>query len=203
MKFLNLTVLPLGLRQEVREAEGRYTLTLTPEGDEAVELEEVSAVFGFDFSGDDALYLNGYQSWTYSPERTRKQFDKAMRFVPKALDRKFGFSQYGDGYFADPVYRRDLRAGYKKGYSYAYVRRDKQFRLLASLAEDTGFTRIIINCKAGTVTCKKDCHHRYLQPEESYLGLDMLCVEGDEDAVFDAWFDAMGVRAIPAQPKIG
>ena len=55
-----------------------------------------------------------------------------MRFVPGALDRKFGLSQYGDGYFSDPVYRRDLRAGYKKGYSYAYVRRGSRFFLFAS-----------------------------------------------------------------------
>ncbi|MBR4193973.1 MAG: alpha-galactosidase [Oscillospiraceae bacterium] len=204
MELLHNTVKATGaLDASERWEDGRYTLTLRNPGREPVELEEVSAVFSMDFTGADAFFLNGYQSWTYSPERTRKQFDKAMRYVPKALDRKYGLSRYGDGYFADPVYRKDLRQGYKKGYTYAYVRRDKQFRLLASLAEDTGFTRIIINSKAGIVTCKKDCHHRYLQPEESYLGLDMLCVEGDEDAVFDAWFDAMGVRALPAQPKIG
>ena len=203
MEFQKLTVLPLGLRQEVREAEGRYTLTLTPDGSEAVELEEVSAVFGFDFTRDDALYLNGYQSWTYSPERTRKQFDKSMRFVPKALDQKFGFSQYGDGYFADPVYRKDLRAGYKKGYSYAYVRRGQRYHLFASVAEQTGFTRIVLNTADNTVTFKKDCHHRFLQPGETYTALDLFFCEGDEQTVFDAWFAAMGVTALPAQPKVG
>lgn len=204
MELLKKTVrgsLPLAFTEE--RGEGRYRLTVTPEVDQAVELEEVSAVFRFDFAEDDALFLNGFQSWTYSPERNRKQFDKAMRFVPKALDRRFGFSQYGDGYFSDPVYRRDLRAGYKKGYSYAYVRRWQHFILFASLAEDTGFTRIVFNTADNTVTFKKDCHHRFLQPGERYTGLDLACFEGGENEVFDAWFAAMGVTALPAEPKVG
>ena len=185
-----------------RLEEGRYTLTLRNEGQEPVELEELSAVFACDCEAD-AYFLNGYQSWTYSPERTRKQYDAAMRFVPKALDRRFGLSQYGDGYFADPVYRKDLRQGYKKGYSYAYLRRGGQFTLLASLAEDTGFTRIVIWPEENVVNFRKDCHHRWLQPGERYVGLDLLFAEGDENAVFDRWFETMGVKALPAEPKIG
>lgn len=146
MELLQVTVRGNApLRQTESREDGRYRLILTPEGNEPVELEEVRADFRFTFEPDDALFLNGYQSWTYSPERSRKQHDDAMRFVPKALDRKFGLSQYGDGYFSDPVYRKDLRAGYKKGYSYAYVRRGSRFFLFASLAEDTGFTRVVLN----------------------------------------------------------
>ena len=204
MELLNVKILPAELLEaDQRREEGRFSLELRPRGEKPVELAEVSAVFRFDYEKDDALFLNGYQSWTYSPERNRKQYDKAMRFVPKALDRKFGFSQYGDGYFADPVCRKELRAGYKKGYSYAYVRRGSRFFLFASLAEDTGFTRIILNTADNTVTFKKDCHHRFLQPGERYTALDLIFPEGEEDAVFDAWFKAMGVRALPAEPKVG
>ena len=204
MELLNKTVLASGSVSvaELPQEEG-YRLTVTPLGNEAVELVEVSAVFRFDFDKNDALFLNGFQSWTYSPERNRKQFDKAMSFVPKALDKRYGFSQYGDGYFSDPVYRKDLRAGYKKGYSYAYVRRGRHFFLFASLNEDAGFTRIILNTADSTVTFKKDCHHRWLQPGEIYAGLDLIFPQGGEEAVFDAWFEAMGVRALPAEPKVG
>ena len=204
MELLKKTVLASGSVSAAEiPGEERYQLTVAPIGAEAVELVEVSAVFRFTFEKEDALFLNGFQSWTYSPERNRKQFDKAMQFVPKALDRKFGFSQYGDGYFSDPIYRRDLRAGYKKGYSYAYVRRGRHFFLFASLAEDTGFTRIVLNTADNTVTFKKDCHHRFLQPGESYVGLDLIFPEGGENAVFDEWFAAMGVKALPAEPKVG
>ena len=204
MNLVSKTILASGA-YSLAEAEwqNRYTLIVLPVGNEPVELEEVSAVFSFDFEKDDALYLNGYQSWTYSPERSRKQFDAAMRFVPKALDRKYGFSQYGDGYFSDPVYRKDLRAGYKKGYSYAYVRRGGEYHLFASVAEDTGFTRVILNTAEGTVTFKKDCHHRVLQPGERYTGLDLIFPVGDENAAFDEWFAAMELRPLPAKRKVG
>lgn len=204
MKLLHNTVRSQGaLVRDEHYENGRYTLTLRPLRQEPVELEEVRADFAFDFSRADAFFLNGYQSWTYSPERSRAQFDAAMRLVPKTLDQRFGLSRYGDGYFADPVGRRDLYQGYKKGYSYAYARWGKLFCLFASLAEDTGFTRISINPKEGVVSFKKDCRHRVLQPGELYTGLDLIYLEGDENSVFDAWFDAMGVKALPAQPKIG
>ena len=202
MQLLSKTVKGTGpLRLEEKLENGRYTLRVRPEDGE-VELEEISATFRFEFAKDDIYFLNGYQSWTYSPERTRRQFDSSMAFVPKALDKKFGFSQYSD-YFADPVYRRDLRAGYKKGYTYAYVRRGRHFFLFASLAEQTGFTRIFLDPRENTVVFKKDCHHRFLQPGEDYLGLDLWFDEGGETAVFDGWFEKMGIKALPARPKVG
>lgn len=204
MELLQLTVrgtAPLSQQESLED--GRYRLILSPQGNDIVELEEVRADFAFSFEQEDAFFLNGYQSWTYSPERSRKQHDDSMRFVPGALDRKFGLSQYGDGYFSDPVYRKDLRAGYKKGYSYAYVRRGSRYFLFASLAEDSGFTRIVLNPGEGTVSFKKDCHHRFLTPGEAYTALDLIFPEGEENQVFDAWFDAMGVKALPAEPKIG
>lgn len=202
MELLSKVVKGSGaLKVEEAAEENRYTLTVTPEEGE-VELEEVSATYRFDFEKDDVYFLNGYQSWTYSPERTRRQFDNSMRGPAKTLDKKYGFSHYSD-YFADPVYRKDLRGGYKKGYTYAYVRRGETFFLFASIAEQTGFTRIFLDPRDNTVTFKKDCHHRFLQPGERYLGLDLFFAEGDENAVFDAWFAAMGIQALPAKPKIG
>ena len=204
MELLHNTVKASGpVDAQERWVGGRYTLKLRNPGPEAVELEELSALFTLNCTQADAFFLNGYQSWTYSPERTRRQFDAAMRYVPKFLDRKFGLSQYGDGYFSDPVYSRQLRQGYKKGYSYAYVRRGQLYDLFASLAEDTGFTRIVITPGEESILFKKDCHHRFLQPGEEYLGLDLLELEGSEDSVFDGWFAAMGVKALPAAPKIG
>ena len=204
MELLRNTVRADGpVELEERWEDGRYTLRLRNPGDAPAELEALSALFSCDCAGADAFFLNGFQSWTYSPERTRKQYDAAMRFVPGALDRKFGLSQYGDGYFSDPLRRREQRRGCKKGYSYAYLRRGKRFSLLASLAEDTGFTGIEINPAENSVLFRKDCRGRVLQPGEEYTGLDLIFPEGEENAVFDAWFEALGLRALPAEPKIG
>ena len=213
MKMLQKTVRTV---QRIEEHEcfgdGRYTLTLTghdeplPLAEELPEEEglvEVSAVFPFRFEKDDVFFLNGFQSWTYSPERTRRQFDASLRYCPSALDKKFGFSQYGDGYFADKTYRKALRNGYKKGYSYAYVRRGDTFYLFASLAEHTGFTRIEMLPEENTVTFKKDCHHRRLAEGEEYVGLDLIFLKGSEDFVFDRWFAEMGITSRAIRPKTG
>lgn len=204
MELLNTVVRGTNsLLREERFENGRYTLTILPAGSEPVELEEVRADFTFRFFREDVFFLNGYQSWTYSPERTRKQYDAAMRHVPRLVDKRFGLSQYGDGAFTAPMSRNDIRRGCKKGYSYAYIRRDKLFCLFASVAEDTGFTRIRFDPAQSVVSFKKDCHHRFLQPGERYPALDLLYAEGDENTVFDAWFAAMGVKARSAQPKVG
>ena len=182
---------------------GRYTLRLTNAGKTPVELKAVRALFSFRFAKDDACFLNGYQSWTYCPERTCGETDAAMRYVPAAVDRLFALSAYSDACFTPPLSKRELQKGCKRGYSYAYVRRGKQFSLFASLAEDTGFTRVVFDPAEHTIGFEKDCAGRLLAPGEAYLGLALCFAEGNENEVFDAWFDALGIKALPARPKVG
>ena len=204
MRLLQMTVRGSGpLAQHQTESEQRYTLKLCPDGDRTVELEELCVDFSFDFYKADALFLNGYQSWSYCPERSRREYDNALRHVPKVLDQRFGLSQYGDGWFDAPLSAKDSRHGCKKGYTYAYARWGKQFYLFASLAEDSGFTRISFRPEENLVRFEKDCAGRVLQPGETYTALDLVFPMGDENSVFDAWFAAMGVKALPARPKLG
>ena len=161
MKLLNKTVKAIYPLEISETASGsRFTLKVSKKdgfkanavqhnGDNG--LIEISAEFAFDYQEDDLYFLNGYQSWTYSPERTRKQIDTSMRFCPKSLDKKFGFSKYGDGHFVEPVSEKAKRKGVKSGYSYAYIRRGETFYLFASLAEHTGFTRIILDPSKNSV----------------------------------------------------
>ncbi len=182
----------------------RFCLMLQASDDAPSVLKEVSVVFRFPFRKKDVLFLNGYQSWTYCPEVTARSFDLSMRYVPKAMDNKYGFSRYADLAFTQqrvPFF--ELAHQYKKGYSYAYVRRGKHFYLFASLAEDTGFTRIEFRPKDHTVTFVKDCAGRELKPGEQYRALDLFFADGSEDSVFDAWFARMGIKALPASPKTG
>ncbi|MBP5618240.1 MAG: hypothetical protein J6X61_03720, partial [Clostridia bacterium] len=67
-------------RSRKEEGEGRFTLTLVPEY--AAALEEVAAVFPFAFEKEDSLFLNGYQSWTYSPERGVREVDTSLKYCP-------------------------------------------------------------------------------------------------------------------------
>lgn len=196
MKFLSKNTVAQG-NFSLRELsnEDRYSLSVVPGG--KVTLEKVESVFSFDFEQDDALFLNGYQSWTYSPERSIDGYDKSMKYCPKFADKKFGFSRYGDGSFYPPRYRRGLM----HGYTYAYVRRGEKFFLFASTAEKTGFTRIVFDTRANTIRIEKDCSGRVI--EEEYAAIDILFLEGEENDVFDRWFDALGVKPLPAKKAIG
>ena len=204
MELIRTEVQPGGmLTCDEQWEDDRYTLRLTNSSEAPVELTGVRALFAFCFSDSDACFLNGYQSWTYCPERTCGQTDAAMRHVLDALDRFFALSAYSDACFTPPLSKQALRRRCKRGYTYAYVRRENRYTLFASLAEDTGFTRIVFDPAANTILFEKDCAGRVLAPGETYLGLDLLCAEGSEHAVFDAWFEAMGVHALPARPKVG
>ena len=180
-------------REEV--CEGGYTLTLTPEG--PATLEEVAASFPFAFEKEDALFLNGYQSWTYCPERGVREYDKSLKHCPRSTAQKYGFRRYGDGWFYPLRYRK----GWMHGYTYAYVRRGETYYFFGSLAEASGFTRIVFDTQAGEVRFEKDCAGRVLR--EEYPALALFFATGSEEDVFDAYFAALGVTPRPAPPSTG
>ncbi len=168
--------------------ENRYSLVITPEGTACIT--HVSAVFGFEYEKDDRLFLNGYQSWTYSPEAPTDRTDYTARFYPILLNKKFGFTKYSDYEF----YRPKNKRGCIHGYTYAYVRRGNRYFLFASLNDTNGFTRIILDAKAGTVTFEKDCSGRKIT--EDYEALNVFCAAGDRESVFDEWFALTGITPL-------
>ena len=180
--------------REVSNDEG-YSLRVIPEG--KVSLQKIEAVFEFLFEKDDALFLNGYQSWTYSPERSVDEYDKSMKHCPKFADKMFAFSRYGDGFFYPPRYQK----GVLHGYSYAYVRRGDTYFLFASLRENSGFTRIVFNTNKNEIRLEKDCEGRVINSE--YPALDFLFLKGEENEVFDAYFKALGIKCLPAEKATG
>ena len=191
-----LTVRAHGICQPRKEeGEGRYTLTIVPE--HTVTLEEVAVTFAFPFEKGDALFLNGYQSWTYSPERGVREVDNSLKHCPKKLEKQYAFSRYGDGHFYPLRYRKGLL----HGYTYAYIRRGEEFVLFGSLAEASGFTRIVFDTKADAVRFEKDCAGRVI--EDEYRALDLFSATGSEQEVFDAYFAALGIAAMPAPPSTG
>lgn len=176
-------------------APDRYGLKLSAE--DAVLTEDVTALFSFEFRPDDVIFVNGYQSWTYSPERLTGQTDTALKYCPALLRLGLGLAQYGDGHFNPRKYEKHIHYGY----TYAYIRRGEQYILIGSLCEDTGFTRITFNTADNVIRVTKDCAGRRILGE--YRALELGFFSGTSDAVFDAWFAAMGIKPLPATPKTG
>lgn len=176
----------------------RYSLTVTAEEDAL--LHHIAVELSFDYKKDDRFFVNGYQSWTYSPERGVKDpYKRPLRCCPKFLDKKFGFSKYGDAHFC----KVKDSAKIAHGYTYAYVRRDENYYLFASLDEKNGFTRIILDVSKKTVTFEKDCAGKALKKNEEYTALDLYFGYGKENEVFDSWFEKLGIHALTTKKATG
>lgn len=160
-------------------------------------LDSASAKLPFEFLKGDKIFLNGYQSWTLSKETGIKGYDSSMKRCPKFLDRKFGFSAYGDAHF----YPKTYKSGVRHGYTYAYVRRGGTYIFFASLAESSGFTRIIFDSNENAVKFEKDCAGRRVDGE--YTVFDIYVNVGSEKEVFDGWFDALGIKPLAAKKLTG
>ena len=170
-----------GVRWETGEnAWGGFTLRLHSEGE--TELRAVSARFAFPFEKRDMLFLNGYQSWTDSRERGVRGRMHSLDRLPKTLVEKYSLDRYGDMRFVS--YGR--KHGEQHGFTYGYVRRDEDFILFGSLAEESGFTVLRFDTNENTVTLEKDCRgHRFTG---DYTVFDLAVLTGAEDAVFDEYF---------------
>ena len=93
-------------------------------------LKSVTGAMLWDTEPGERIFINGFQSWTYSPECGVK--DRTPSFAsPLARFKPLGLERYGDYYFTD----YPETPGVTHGESYAYWRRGEHFRLLGSLDE--------------------------------------------------------------------
>lgn len=177
--------------------DGRLCLKLTPS--RPVRAEKIKLVLSEDLASAEAVFLNGWQSWTDSRETPPDGRMRGLRRAPGFLVRRFSLAGYGDYSFTD----YPDRPGELHGWSYGYTRRGDDFRLFASLSEDGGFTRFRTDLAAGTVAAEKEVSGRVYAPGETAVLLDLFLAEGAEDAVFGRWFAALGLRAPSAPPVSG
>jgi alpha-galactosidase len=123
---------------------------------------------------------------------------RGIDHIPVLVAKKYAFSQYGDynfvKYGADP--------GHMHGWSYGYVRSGRNYRFVGSLAEDSGFTLLRVNTNSQELIVEKDCRGLFLNGD--FEGLRVLLTEGEEKAVFDKYFELLGVKLRPeAKPIFG
>ena len=151
-------------------------------------ISEVTASMVLEVPMRTKIFMNGYQTWTYSPEYDLNGFTEGLKKLPKALMDHLGITKYGDYHFVDyPV-----KKGITHGFSYCYFRTGKLFRLFASLDERPGYTMFRYNSYAKVLTIERDC--KGIRTDGSYNLFDLFYMEGTEEEVFDGWFEAMGIK---------
>ena len=159
-------------------------------------LKSVTGAMLWDTEPGERIFINGFQSWTYSPECGVK--DRTPSFAsPLARFKPLGLERYGDYYFTD----YPETPGVTHGESYAYWRRGEHFRLLGSLDESSGYTMIRYDANAGKLTLSRDCCGVRCNGE--FHVFDLFYAEGAEKEVYDGWFAAMGLPKKPAERIAG
>lgn len=151
-------------------------------------LRSVTAGIRLDMAADERVFMNGYQTWTYSPEQSREGYTRGMGRLPGFIIRHYGIDRYGDYFFS----RYPQRRGLTQGESYCYFRLGDRYRLIASLDERPGYTMFSYDSSKGLLTISRDCAG--LRCGGSFHAFDLFFAEGGEDEVFDAWFRALGIK---------
>ncbi len=143
------------------------------------------------------IFMNGFQTWTYCPEYTKKSRVRGLNGLPQALVNKFALDRYGDYHFVDYPYKK----GELHGVSYCYFREGKRFLLIASLDETGGYTLFNYHASTGVLEIKRDAGG--LEVDGEYTSLALFFAEGAENEVFDAWFREMDIHPITGVPISG
>ena len=63
------------------------------------KLKTVKAELPWTMAEDEKLFMNGYQTWTYSPELNRDGKLRGTGHIPAPLRKKYAFDRYGDYHF--------------------------------------------------------------------------------------------------------
>lgn len=149
---------------------------------------EVKAEVSVSLASDEKVFMNGYQTWTVSPEFDHDGRIKGMQKIPHFMVDKYSFDRYADYHFVDYPYQK----GIVHGFSWCYFRQGDQYRLFASLNEKTGYTMFRYDASKSLLTIEKDC--RGLKWNGDYPLFDLFYAEGSQEEVFNAWFAALDIH---------
>lgn len=164
------------------------------------KLENISISVELDYVFRDVkkIFTSGYQSWTDSLEHNLDEKDRHIKFPMNLVDKKYGFSAYGDYTFKNNKHKNLLHA-----VSYSYLRYDDSIEIIGSKNEKTGFTFIYFDVSRGKIIIEKDLEGLKLEKDETYNILDVLFVKDKYDKAFDTYFDRLSITRRPASPVNG
>lgn len=166
----------------------RFIMTIHPKQD--IVLKNVELQFQKKYNGQDRIFCNGFQSWSES--RTFGLNEKISNLK--------GFAKKHLGYYGDYHFKDIPRSkGHFHSWTYSYIQSGNNMDFVGSLTENTAFTLIQHDTKKDILSVKKDVAE--LQLSHSYPVLDILIMNGQEQAVFDQYFKLMDIDP-PKAPSL-
>ena len=171
----------------------RYHIFLHPKQDVTVHGLELQ--FEVPTRPDDLFFTNGFQSWSESQLlRVAGKLPILRAFARSVLGRS------GDAHISGIP----RRPGYLHAWTYTYFRRPaggEEDLFFGSLSEQTGFTLLLYDHRNGLLTVRKDLAG--LQLAHSFPALDLWVGRGQEQDLFDRYFQAMALPPPTAPPALG
>lgn len=143
----------------------------------------------------DKLFFNGYQAWTTSVEVSPVDTFAPMNPLVRALGRPWGTTRYGDAFFVE----YSGKPGCFHGFTYMYIRSGDTYTLFGSTDETNGYTIFRYDSMMHELRVTKDAGFTSKYDKDVHI----VCFEGTEDEVFDAWFKAAGIKCRDAKPLVG
>ncbi|MBQ9041744.1 MAG: alpha-galactosidase [Eggerthellaceae bacterium] len=172
-------------------------LAVTPRIPLTVEFNQVKLRHAF--ASDEALLLNGYQSWTDTTEQPAWGRMRGLRGVPKKVVENWTLDGGGDYAAVDYSARR----GEQHGFTYGTFRRGEGMVLVGSLDESKGFTLIRTNARAGEALLETEPPLRELQAGERIVLGRYAITRGTEAQCYDRYFELSTWQARPVKPLVG
>ncbi|MDO4537910.1 MAG: alpha-galactosidase [Coriobacteriales bacterium] len=185
----------LGLMVSGDECVRRVALCPT----EALVVDKIEATMSLALADADAIYLNGYNSWTDSVERSVHDRMWGLTRVPRKVVDDYVLDASGDYRFV----AEDARRGHMHGFGYGYLRQADKVLLFGSLDEDSGFTLIREDADAGTLSFEKEPPAGELAAGVRREILSLALSSGAVGEACEEWLSLAGVKARPARPLVG
>ncbi|MGN8690072.1 glycoside hydrolase family 36 protein [Atopobiaceae bacterium HCP3S3_F7] len=180
---------------------------------ERAEVLRARVRVALDLAGFDRLYLNGYNSWTDSVERSPQDAMVGLARTPRAVVAHWVLDASGDYRFAP----QDPRPGHQHGIGYGYARKGDVVTLFGECAPDEGVTTILEDLPQGTLTFEKEGAGEVAPSSRQGSGevgagarqggwtcvLGLFFATGTLEDAFSRYLSAMGVSRRPARPLVG
>ena len=141
------------------------------------------------------IFMNGFQTWTMSPEYEVTDKERNLNGLPRVIIDRYSLDRYGDSYF-DEFPRKN---GIFHGFSWCWFREGGLFKLFASLNEDNGYTIFTYDVEQSLLTISKDATGLEVSGPTELMSIGYY--EGTQTEVFDRWFEDLGIEK-PDTPKL-
>lgn len=157
----------------------------------AMEIKEFYLKRKYDFAPHSRFLANGFQSWTDTKEFSKEEKMPGLGLIGKSpFGMFFGMKYMGDYSFIP----QEKNAGTFHSHAFAYVTNGEEYDFVGSLNDRNGYTVIYADMNRGELRYAKDLVGKVF--DDTFEVLNLFFVKGSYDAVFDAYFEKLGVKPL-------